>query len=256
MEKISIQNRKKQEIAILLEKARNSKGLVFVMHGFSGNMRQSQIETFAQSFHEKGFTVVRFDATNTIGESFGKLEKATATNYYEDLEDVISWAGSQAWYVEPFVLAGHSLGGLCSLLYAQKYPAKVKAIAPISTVVSGEAFLAADFTVEELEDWKENGMREWESGSVPGLIKRLKWDFVEDVKKYDAIKNIDRITIPILLMVGDQDKTTPLEQQEFLYEKLEAPKELHVIRGAGHTFKEKEHLDEIEHIFLGWIDKI
>lgn len=243
-------------MTVVAEEAKNPKGLAFVMHGFGGNMKQLQIETFAQSFHEKGFTVVRFDTANTLGESVGQLEDATATNYCEDLEDVIRWASSENWYMEPFVLAGHSLGGLCSLLYAQKFPEKVKAIAPISTVVSGEAFLAADFTAEELRDWEEKGIREWESGSTPGLIKRSKWDFVEDVKKYDAIKNINRIIVPMLLIVGDLDETTPLEQQKFLYEKLKAPKELHVIRGAGHTFREKEHLEEIAQIFTNWIDKV
>ena len=41
------------------------------------------------------------------------------------------------WYGEPFVLVGHSLGGISTALFAENYPDKVKALAPISTVVSG-----------------------------------------------------------------------------------------------------------------------
>jgi alpha/beta superfamily hydrolase len=62
------------------------------MHGLSGFKEQDHIVTFAQAFKEKGLTVVRFDTTNTLGESDGKYEGATTINYFEDLEDVIKWA--------------------------------------------------------------------------------------------------------------------------------------------------------------------
>src|SRR5437667_2029568 len=115
----------------------NPKGLAFVMHGLGGTKDEAHIKIFAEAFKEKGFTVVRFDTTNTFGESAGTYEDATVTNYYEDLEDIITWAKSQAWYQEPFYLIGHSLGGISTTLYAEKYPKEIKGLAPISTVVSG-----------------------------------------------------------------------------------------------------------------------
>src|SRR3989338_8501416 len=136
--KITINNRKNQRIVILLEEARDSKGLAFVIHGLSGNKEEPHIATFAQVFKERNYTVVRFDTTNTFGESDGKYEDATVTTYYEDLEDVISWAGGEPWYLEPFWLAGHSLGGICTALFAEKFPEKVATLAPISTVISGK----------------------------------------------------------------------------------------------------------------------
>src|SRR4030042_5738964 len=138
MEKVKIKNRKGQNIAVLLEKAQDQKGLAFVMHGLGGFKEQPHIATFAESFRDKEFKVVRFDTTNTYGESDGNYEDATTTNYYEDLEDVIGWAKFQVWYQEPFYLAAPSLGGLAITLYAEKYPEKLEGLAPISTVVSGE----------------------------------------------------------------------------------------------------------------------
>jgi hypothetical protein len=35
---------------------------------------------------------VLFDTTHSFGESGGNYEDATTTQYYQDLEDVISWA--------------------------------------------------------------------------------------------------------------------------------------------------------------------
>lgn len=122
MEKVKIKNRKGQKIVVLLEITDKSKGLAFIMHGLSGFKEQSHIEIFAKAFKNKGISVVRFDTTNTYGESDGKYEDATTTNYYEDLEDVIAWAKNQIWFISPFWLAGHSLGGICITLYAEKYP--------------------------------------------------------------------------------------------------------------------------------------
>ena len=256
MEKIIIKNRKKRNISVLLEKIENQKGLVFVMHGLSGLKEQPHIKTFADAFKEKKFTVVRFDTTNSLGESEGNLIDATLTNYYEDLEDVIKWAGNQNWYQEPFILVGHSLGGISSALFAEKYPEKVKALAPISTVISGLLTEAAPDFREIGNEWKKKGVREWKSTSQPGVMKRLKWSHVEDRRKYDLIPGVDRLKMPVLMIVGELDDVTPLEHQKLLYDKLPGKKELHVIKGAEHTFKAKEHLNEIKQIFLEWIDKL
>lgn len=107
------------------------------MHGLSGNKDQPHIATFVNAFEEKGFTVVRFDTTNTFGESDGRYEDATVTNYYQDLEDAIEASVPESWYQEPFCLAGHSLGAMCTTLYAETFPDRVRALAPISIAVSG-----------------------------------------------------------------------------------------------------------------------
>lgn len=254
MQKLTIKNRKNQNIVVLLEEAENQKGLAFVMHGLGGTKDQSHIKTFSSAFLEKGFTAVRFDATNSMGESDGDLIDATLTNYYEDLEDVIKWAESQKFYQEPFVLCGHSLGAISVILFAEKYPQKVKALAPISAVISGKLTEETPDFKEIGKAWEEKGIREWESKTQPGVIKRLKWAYVEDKRKYDILPKADELKMPVLLIVGDLDNTTPLNQQKLLYDKLLGKKELHIIKGAEHTFRKQEHLDEIKEIFLNWID--
>lgn len=62
--------------------------------------------------------------------------------------------------------------------------------------------------------------------------------------------------MPVLLIVGEQDRTTPLEHQQIFFDKLPGQKELHVIKGSGHTFKEDEHLAEIKNIFDKWIKQL
>lgn len=255
MKRETIKNRKNQTIVVLVEQAKNQKGLAFVMHGLGGFKEQLHIQAIADAFKENGFTVILFDTTNTLGESDGKYEDATTTNYYEDLKDVIQWATLQEWYQEPFCLAGHSLGGICAALFAEKYPEKVKAVAPISTVVSGKLSIEAHerYEPEEFKKWQRTGWLEEESRSKPGIIKRLKWSHIADRLKYDLLPKVDKLTMPVLLIVGENDTSTPPEHQQILYKALPGKKELHVIRGAPHTFRNSKHLDEIKQIFDKWI---
>ena len=253
-----ILNRKGRKIAVVVNVSHHPNGLVFVMHGLSGFKEQEHIQLFAKSFRKNGFTIVLFDTTNTLGESEGKIEEATITNYFEDLEDVIAWAKKQKWYMEPFALAGHSLGGICSILYAEKHPEKVQALAPISTVVSGKLSVEAhkEFEPEDFENWQKTGWTESKSRSKPGIMKRFPWSHIEDRLKYDTLPLAHRLTMPVLLITGEKDTSTPPKHAQKLFDKLPGPKEFHVIKGSPHTFREKRHLEEVEKIFDNWIKKM
>ncbi len=253
--RLKISNRKQHSISVVLSLQKHQKGLVFIMHGLGGFKEQTQMKAFASSFHEEFFTTVLFDARNTFGESQGNYEEANATNYLQDLEDVISWAKKEKWYQEPFYLVGHSLGGLCILLYAERFPKRVKAIAPISTVVSGK-WLITSYPKTQLEEWERTGWRISPSNSKPGIIKKLKWhQFREDILKYDAVKKISNLVMPVLLIVGEKDNNHKANQEK-LYKLLPGKKELHIIKDAEHTFHKEHEFKQIKKLFKGWIDKI
>jgi pimeloyl-ACP methyl ester carboxylesterase len=252
--KTFISNRKGQKVAVLVEIADSQKGIAFVMHGLSGNKEQLHIQTFAEVWKEHGYTVVRFDTTNTFGESDGDFADATVTNYYQDLEDVIAWASKQEWYEEPFCLEGHSLGGICTALFAEKFPDKVKALAPISTVISGKLSWEKE-DPEELKDWQQTGWRT-ESSTRPGVIKRLKWSHMEDRLKYDVIPDANKLTMPVFLLTGELDTSTPPRHQKILFDALSGKKELHIIPGAPHTLKEAAHLSQIKELLSKWVSSL
>lgn len=254
-EKLFIKNRDGKKISVVVERTENQIGIAFVMHGLGGFKEQKYIRLYAETFLEKGYTVITFDTRNTIGESEGKMEDATITSYVADLEDVIQWASSQSWYQEPFVLVGHSAGSFSILLYTEKHPEKVKALAPTSTVVNGKMSVDA-IPKNNHRKWKETGLQKKESTSKPGVIKRIRYSYIEDKLRYDALEHADILTIPVLLIVGDKDYTTPLKHHKILFEKLPGKKELHVIKGAEHTFRAPGHLEEIKGIFQRWIDTL
>src|SRR5581483_9228814 len=132
-ERLSIKNRHGLKLVIQVDVPKHPVSLAFIAHGQGGFIEQKHIQAFTEAFLENDFRVVRFDATNSIGESGGKMENVTTTNYIEDLEDVINWARKQPWFQAPFALAGHSMGGMSTALYAESHPDEVLCLAPISS---------------------------------------------------------------------------------------------------------------------------
>ncbi len=257
MEKQIILNRQGQKMVVLVEKPPKSKGLAFIMHGLGGAKEHPHIAVMAQVFFEAGYTVVRFDTTDSFGESEGNYEDATTTNYYQDLEDIIAWAKTQSWYQEPFILAGHSLGGLCIALYALSHPGMVKACAPLGTVVSGMlSTQSPQYAHGKIEEWKKTGWRIGMSESKPGLVKKLKWSHMEDRLKYDLIPQASKLTMPVLLITGESDESCPPAHQQLFYDALPpGKKELHIVSGAPHSFRERAHLEQLQKILKTWLEK-
>ena len=77
-----------------------------------------------------------------------------------------------------------------------------------------------------------------------------------DRLKYDVLPKADRLKMPVLMAVGEKDNHTPLKHQQLLFDKLPGKKEIHVIKGAYHTFREPNHLAEIKQIFLNWLEAV
>jgi pimeloyl-ACP methyl ester carboxylesterase len=253
MLKERIKNRKGQSIVVVVDLADNSKGVAFIEHGLGGYKEQEHVVAMADAFFGKGYSTVLFDTTNSFGESDGNYEDATTTNYYEDLEDVIEWASKQEWYQEPFILAGHSTGSMCAMLYAEKYPEKIKSLAPISCAINDNLKEKLEHD-ESLKEWRENGIKE--TTGYDGRKKRLKWSFMEDTAKYDPLEGADVLTMPVLLVVGSEDTSTPLEYQEQVKESVNGKVELHIIEGAAHTFRGEKELNELKMIIGNWLESL
>ncbi|MCL4380614.1 lysophospholipase [Candidatus Dependentiae bacterium] len=258
MNTLFINNRQQQSIAVLVEHPMRQRGVAVVMHGLGGRKEQAHLQCIAETLREQGYTVVRFDTTNATGASGGDYYHATASNYYHDLEDLIAWAATQSWYQEPFILVGHSLGGLCTALFAENNPAKVYALAPIATVVSGSLLIQAwqQKDPQRFALWQQQGWQEEVSRSRAGLVKRLAWAFVDDVAQYDLLPLASSLTMPVLLLVGEADDITPLATQQLLYEQLSGCKELHLIAHAPHTIQDPIQLQKVALLLQQWLRRI
>ncbi|MEI6775086.1 MAG: alpha/beta hydrolase [bacterium] len=139
------------------------------------------------------------------------------------------------------------------MVYAEKSPNEIKALAPISTLISGE-LSKMKYSAEELAEREKTG-RQIRPRSNGG-IKKLKWSHFIDRMKYNIIPNAKNLTMPVLMIVGDVDKSAPIIHQQLLFDQVPNKKELHIIRGAAHDFKEPHHVEEIYQIFDKRIKKL
>lgn len=244
------QNRDGNTISVRVEEpTAPPRGLAFVMHGLGSNKDAAHLRAMVEAFLQADFRVVSWDAVHTFGASTGGLfEDATVTNYYADLEDVVQWAATQPWYEAPFVLCGHSLGGISVTLFAEKYPEKVRALAPIATVVSGE--LSVQSGADDIAAWRAAGVRV--TAGRDGSERRLKWAHMEDRLRYNVLPDAQRLTMPVCMVVGSRDAPTPPAHQALLFAAIPEPKEMHIIADAEHSFTEPSQRAELTAYLTQW----
>jgi fermentation-respiration switch protein FrsA (DUF1100 family) len=81
---------------------------------------------------------------------------------------------------------------------------------------------------------------------------------MEERLNHDLLINADNITMPILIIVGENDQSCPPDHQKILINKIPetTQKELYIIKDAPHTFREQNHLRQLKDIFDSWLKKL
>lgn len=249
--KTTIQNRHGLNILTkYLECTVPSHKLAIIQHGFSGSMAEPHIQAFCQTYLDNNYNVLMLDCTNSFNDADGDVEDNTIQTHYEDLEDVIKWASTQEWYAEPFALAGHSLGGLSIITYAQKYPDKASSLFPAATVISGKHLEEANLfrSPKAYEAFKSSGKMEIECSYKENVTSHRPYSWIETMWDWNALDYAADIKCPTLLVVGSEDGGTPPEHQKLFYDKLNVAKEMHIVDGVDHCYVGKvdmvcEHLN-------------
>jgi pimeloyl-ACP methyl ester carboxylesterase len=255
VQKISIRNRKHQRIVVCVEEHPRGLGVAIIVHGLGGNKNELDVETMARACRDEGLTVVRFDATNSFGESDGAYRKATVTGMLSDLEDVVAWGETQPWFREPLVLAGYDMGGMCAALFAGSHPGRVAKLMLLAPMVSGELSLDAlkRWQPTTVATWKKLGTIVWESQSRPGMIKRLDWAHMEDRLRYDLLANAYALAMPTLLIACEKDKLTPLSHEQMLFDRLPGNHALYVLKNAHHRLRHEAHFAKLYEVTRAWL---
>lgn len=253
MEKFSCFNQRGQRIVGIIESSTPQKGLAFVMHGLGGWKEQPHVAAAARGFLDAGCTAVRFDTTNTVGESEGSYSQATVTQYYNDLNDVIMWARGQVWYEEPFFLAGHSLGGIAVGLFAECYASLTRGLVLMGSVISGSLSCETVKYASLLDQWKRVGFIELDIRG--GGKASLPWAHMVDRLQYDLLRDVHTLSMPVLQIMGGHDDM-PYAHQKKLFDMIPSDhKSLEVIADAPHTFRDEKHLVLLHGYIKAWVEQ-
>lgn len=243
-EKIFIENRAHERLCVVVHRHDAPRGTAVILHGLGATKDQKMIVVGAETLYTAGYTTVRFDATNTFGESDGDIEHATLTKHCEDLVDVLAWLKTESWCVLPLTLVGHSMGGYAVARYAEENPHDIERVIPISPVVSGALTLEAHSAHDPayIQAWRETGWREDVSVSTPGRVRRIPWSHMEDRLRHSLLPDAQLLTMPVSIIVGAEDTVTTVPHMQLLYEAIpHAQKQLTVLPQCGHVFRSDEH---------------
>ncbi|HCR55346.1 TPA: hypothetical protein DIV49_00070 [Candidatus Saccharibacteria bacterium] len=242
MTEYEISNRNGLKIAILVEGQKAKGKLVFIAHGQKGSMQQPHIQAFTDAFLANDYTVVRFDATHSLNKSEGELEDVTYDGYIADLEDVIAWAQDQEWFTQPFALCGHSMGAQSTAWYAEHHPEDVSLLLPMAPTISYDLWVNTR-SAEEIDNWKAIGYQEVESQSM-GKSVRIGWQVNESLKKFDVLAHADKLTMPVLNIVGEFDEPCPPRNQEIFMNAIASDdKTLTILPGFQHSYRDADSME-------------
>ena len=196
--------------------------LAIICHGITGYKEQDVILQTAKTLTACGYYVVTFDCCNSRGESFNNHTCATLSSMYDDFKTVINWLKTQNFYIEPFVLAGHSLGGSVVLNFAEQNSNKVESLILISSIFDGNELLQN--TLKSSPDF----LHQLQNGGI--IRTRNKVDcylddtYLQDFSNYNLYANIHNLQMPVLMITGDKDTASTARDNERFYKCLNCKK--------------------------------
>ena len=81
---------------------------------------------------------------------------------------------------------------------------------------------------------------------------------MEDRMKYDNLIDAGKIKVPVLMVVGENDASTPPKHQQLLFDAIGTVienKELHIIAGADHEMNTENAEFQLVSFFEDWFVK-
>lgn len=220
--------------------------LVLVVHGLGGSQNQPQIEAAAEAFYNCGCNVLAYDATNSFGSSGGNIERASLTAHAADLNAVMRWVRTELGFTDRIVVCGFSLGASAAFVQSIKYPGSIDSTMAFAPVVSGRDWLSA---------FERNRPGSFHILEATGAFPKyddvsnrsgsIRAEFVTDLLQYDFVRDASALTVPIYLIVGNQDQTCPPASVNRLKSALGNYARLKILDGFGHTARTPQELRNI-----------
>ena len=187
--------------------AQNSSGKTLLyLHGSAINIGANV--DHARRFHNLGFSVFLVSYRG-YGLSDGQFP--SEEQVYADGEAAWNYLVKQKGIApQSIFIYGHSIGGAIAIDLAVRHP--------------NAAGLIVEAAFTSIIDMALLQYR----------YRLLPIDLIVD-QKFDSLKKVGRLKMPVLYMHGTKDNRVPSEMSRRLYEKTSSPKRLKLINGGGHN---------------------
>jgi pimeloyl-ACP methyl ester carboxylesterase len=179
-------------------------------------------------FAKSGFNAIFFRFRGA-GESTGDFD---FSGWVSDLEGVIGWAFETGLTLPGSLsIVGSSAGGAVATHVVAGEP-RVSRLVLLASPADMSMLARPDYSGPFLQHLRTLGLIR-----TPGFpTDASAWS--ESFKRIIPVKSIGRISPrPVLIVQGELDKVVSLEQAEQLYTAAAQPKELRIIKGAGHRLR-------------------
>ncbi|MDP2585954.1 MAG: alpha/beta fold hydrolase [Candidatus Levybacteria bacterium] len=242
-EKVFIKNSRGLKLASIIHYPDKEKEYpaIIILHGFTGYKEEAHLEELARTLVENGFVAIRFDCSGS-GESDGTFEKDYLTsNYLKDIKCVYDYLQKLKFINKDRIgIAGHSMGGMLSIIFASIQP-EIKACIAISPPTT---MVAADWIKGAVEEWERVGWL-YEEISRDGSQIKIPFSFIIDANKYDVLDFIKKLKCSFLIILGIIDDVVSPNNTREIFKKAKEKKELVEIKGMGHDYKKNPELIKI-----------
>lgn len=226
-------------------KRKENNGIPIIMsHAFL--MNQKIMKKYAVALAEKEYVVFTYDFCGgaIFGKSDGKFSDMSIDTEKEDLNTIINYVKNRRYVdITKLILFGASQGGFVSCLVAAECQEAVDKL-----ILIYPALCIPD-------DARKGKMQtiEFDPKDIRNTFKSKPFHFSpkypESVIDLDVFEKIEKISCPIFIVHGDQDKIVGVEYAQKALEKAKNKSSgLVILKGAGHGFNKKQFRDAINHI--------
>ena len=233
--------------AILTVPGSSADHITVLCHGFLSDKNSTTNKTLTRLLNERGLATFRFDFFGQ-GDSDGPFEEITTTLAVHQTQAALDLVSARGY--DRIGLVGSSFGGLVAILTAAQR-SDIACLALKCPVVDFAEELRLTFGPEELARWQA-------TDTIPNIMGgpdrvRLRYDFYEDCLRQIAYGPAERITVPTLIVQGEQDECVPLHQSRRLRDALGGPKRLDLLPGADHQFTRGEDFRQMTTSISDWL---
>ena len=205
------------------EGERGAKNIVVLGHGVTGNKDRPFIMALAEGLAAVGIPALRFSFSGN-GASEGRFIDSTISKEVDDLCVVLDRLKDYA-----ICYVGHSMGGAVGVLRASE-DSRIQLLVSLAGMVHTKAFAQREFG----DVTPDEGFM-WDEPDCP-----LSQVYMDDLTQINTV--VDRapqITVPWLLVHGDEDDIVPIEDSHDILERVDGQAQLITLEGASHVFSDE-----------------
>jgi 3-oxoadipate enol-lactonase len=222
--------------------------VIIFIHGFPFNKSMWDKQTEAL---KENYRVIAYDVRGH-GNSDAGAENFSIELFANDLLNLMD-----ALKIDKAILCGLSMGGYIALNAVENYPDRFDALILSDTTCTADTPEAKEKRMKTIENIKKDGVEKFAKESIKNLFasesfltKKLEIAAVREMivnttekslcktlrafyERKNTCSKLHDINVPVLILVGIEDKITPPAAAQFMNEKIKESS-LSIVEHAGH----------------------